>query len=86
MLSCVSDFSLTLELNLLFILSFISALQTTFISSKMCKAMYVCVVGSLGVGKEMGEIISVMVSECQDASANIVIFQFLLKSTWREFT
>lgn len=34
----------------------------------------------------MEEIISIMVSECQDASANIVIFQFLLKSTRKEFT
>lgn len=34
----------------------------------------------------MEEIISIMISECQDASANIVIFQFLLKSTRKEFT
>lgn len=36
--------------------------------------------------KEMEEIIFVMVSECQDASANIAVFQFLLKFTRKEFT
>lgn len=34
----------------------------------------------------MEEIIFIMVSECQDACANMVIFQFLMKFTRKEFT
>lgn len=38
------------------------------------------------VDEEMEKIISIMVSECKDASANTAIFQFLLKFTRKEFT